>query len=87
MKIDDLFGEILDEEKPAKKQSDIDAVNFQKETFYLCNRPYRFAKYNEIANITEGQTHLCFVTDEGYFAGFNDDDETTYFCIEVLENG
>lgn len=87
MKIDDLFGEILDEEKPAKKQLVIDAVDFQKETFYLCNRPYRFAKYNENANITEGQTHLCFVTDEGYFAGFNDDDETTYFCIEVLENG
>ena len=83
MRIDDLFGEIFEEEKPVKQQPVVDAVDFQKETFYLCNRSYRFAKYDEDANITEDQGYLCFVSDEGYFAGFNDDDDTGYFCIEV----
>lgn len=84
----EFFDEIFDKEKedPIKETHVIDNVDFQKETFYLCNRPYRFAKYDEDFNITEGQSYLCFVTDDGYFAGLNDDDEKGYFCINVLDD-
>lgn len=61
-------------------------IDYHTEKFYLCNKPYDFAKYNQEDEVTYSECPICLATEEGYFIGFNDNDDTEYFNVEALEN-
>lgn len=77
MKIENVF---LKDKKPM-----VEPVDYRKEKFYLCNKIYDSAKYNENGDVVNDKSTICFATSDGYFAALDDNDTNEYFTVELLE--
>ena len=77
MKIENVF---LNDRKPM-----VEPVDYRKEKFYLCNKIYDSAKYNENGDVVNDKSTICFATSDGYFAALDDNDTNEYFTVEILE--
>ena len=77
MKIENVF---LKDEKIK-----VEPIDYRTEKFYLCNKVYDSAKYNENGDVVNDKSTVCFVTNEGYFAALDDNDNNEYFTVELLE--
>lgn len=63
----------------------VEPVDYRTEKFYLCNKAYDSAKYNENGDVVNDKSTICFATNEGYFAALDDKDSDEYFTVELLE--
>ena len=67
-----------------KKKIDVETIDHTKEKFFLCSRPYKFAKYKENGDEVNSKCNIPLISSEGYFAALNDNDTSEYLNVEVL---
>lgn len=70
----------------AEAKINVKPIDYHTEKFYLCGKPYNFAKYNQNGETTYSECPICLVSSDGYFIALNDKDNAEYSDVEALEN-